>query len=198
MQESDGSKIAQTLEPVEWLSALHHYFATMLHGLRSTAVLLGLLLMLDRMVHAKRRIIMDSTQDNPSITALLMALQLCSSPNSDVEFLGAITTDTPELEQLHQLLDMANLSTCMPPILSIEETELYPVYGDVLEKAPETVQFLLDKVNEYPGEVVLYSSGSLAAYSMASQLDEQFDSKLAEVCTFARVLCIRLNHAVVQ
>lgn len=142
---------------------------------------LGLLSTLVAMVYAKRRIILDSTQDNPSVTAILIALELSSSPSNDVELLGIITTESGELGSLQQVLAGAGLADCLPPMLAIKETELYPVYGDVLEKLPDTVQFLLDKIQEYPGEVSLYSSGSLAAYAMASQVDPTFDANLGEV-----------------
>ena len=155
----------------------------MLHGclLLLRLSLLGGLLLSSLPALAKRRIIMDSTQDNPSITALLMALELSSSPDSNVEFLGAITTESDGLQQLRQLLDMANLSQCMPPILSVDEIELYPVDGQEFDEWPSTVKFLLDMAEKYPGDITLYSSGSLAAYSMASQVDPTFDSKIAEV-----------------
>lgn len=128
-----------------------------------------------------RYIILDATHDSPSITALLMALELTSLPNADAVFLGAITTSAPELDQLQHLLRLAGLEACLPPILSVDETELYPVYGDVLEKLPETVQFLLDAVQKHPGQVTIYASGSLAAVSMAEQVDPAFASNVGEV-----------------
>lgn len=162
-------------------------------ALRLLAICLALLSLSDASAHVlvdasnaaqtpnARYIILDATHDSPSITALLMALELTSLPNADSVFLGAITTSAPELDQLHHLLRLAGLDACLPPILSADETELYPVYGDVLEKLPDTVQFLLDAVQKYPGQVAIYASGSLAAVAMAEQVDPAFASNVGEV-----------------
>jgi hypothetical protein len=110
---------------------------------------------------------------------LLMALELSAKPDSNVRFLGTITTETPDLNYLRQVLELANLSECLP-IISVEEHELYPVYGDT-SQTPASVQFLLDQVAKYPGQVSIYSSGSLAAVAMAEGVNPTFASNVKEV-----------------
>lgn len=154
------------------------YICTVLAGLLSLSIVTSA-------THDMRYVIMDSTHDSPSITALLMALELSSKPDTNVKLLGAITTETPELEQLRQMLELSNLSACLP-IISVEENELYPVYGDTVQ-IPDSVQFLIDQVVKYPGQVSIYSSGSLAAIAMAENVDPTFASNVAEVSQYIHI-----------
>lgn len=147
-------------------------------------------------VHAMSRnsdtsyVILDSTQDSPGITSLLMALEASNDPTSTVKLLGAITTEGDGLEDLRQILRFSGLEEHIK-LLSIPELDLYPVDGQFPE-IPSTVQFLLDSVNEHPGQVTIYSSGSLTQIAMAEAFQPDWAMKVKEVLIVAEWVWLQI------
>lgn len=134
---------------------------------------------------SKRYVVLDTTSDSPSWTAVLMAMEASADPSNDFTFLGVLATESPELDTFNVLMDSTGMSDCLT-LLSSDEMELYPVDGYELESAPATVKQLVEWVNAYPGQVTIYASSSLATLAYAEAIDPSLASKIAELVVVAK------------
>jgi hypothetical protein len=134
---------------------------------------------------SQRYIVLDTTSDSPSWTAVLMAMEASSSPSNDFTLLGVLATDSPETETFNQLMESTGMSDCLNITIS-DEMELYPPDGYTLEDAPDTVKQLLAWVDAYPNQVTIYASSALTTVVYAAAIDPTFASKVAELVIVAK------------
>lgn len=133
---------------------------------------------------AKRYVVLDTTSDSPSWSAVLMAMEASADPSNDFTFLGVLATESPDLETFNMLMELTGMSKCLD-LISSEEQDLYPVDGYTIEDAPDTVKQLVEWVNAYPQQVTIYASSSLSTIAYAQAIDPEFGSKVAELVIVA-------------
>lgn len=136
---------------------------------------------------AKRYVVLDTTSDSPSWTAVLMAMEATADPTNDFTLLGILATESPELDSFNHLMQTAGLSECVT-VISSNEQDLYPVDGYTMQDAPKTVRQLVQWVDAYPDQITVYASSSLATLAFATAVDPDLASEIKELVIVAKLV----------